>query len=198
MVYLVAGLVIFFGTHLFSALRPRTAGADLKERMGAGPYMALYSVVSLVGLVLIIYGVIESRAEIQADQILYVAPAWGRHLNYALMLLAMIALAAAYVPVGYIKKALKHPMLVAIKVWALGHLLANGELYSVLLFGSFLVFAVVDRIALKRRGDTGLPADVAVNPMGDLLAIAIGSAVYAVILFWLHGMIFGAAVWPIT
>lgn len=198
MVYLVAGLVIFFGTHLFSAWRPRTAGVDIKERIGTGAYMGLYSLAAIVGLTLIVYGVGQSRAQIQPDQILYVAPMWGRHLNYALMLLAMIALAAAYGPAGYIKKTLKHPMLVSIKIWAVGHLLANGELYSVLLFGSFLAYAVIDRIAVKRRGDNGPPADVAANPIGDVIAIVVGIAAYVVTLFWLHGMIFGAAVWPIT
>lgn len=198
MTYLVAGLVIFFGTHLFTSFRPRLAGADMRVRMGEMPYMATYSVIALIGLVLIVYGVGAAREGMQADQLLYVPPRWAQHVNYALMPIALIALVSAYAPTGYIKKTLKHPMLVAIKVWAFGHLLANGELYSVVLFGSFLAYAVIDRIAVKRRGDLGPPADLRPNPMGDVIAIIVGLAAFFAILFWLHGALFGASVWPVV
>jgi uncharacterized membrane protein len=87
-------------------------------------------------------------------------------------------------------------MLLAVKIWAFGHLLANGELNSVLLFGSFLVYGVLDRIAVKKRGDNGPGPDAAVNIMGDLGAVVVGLGVYAAILLWLHPVLFGVAALP--
>lgn len=190
---LLAGLLLFFSSHLFSAMRPRLADADIRLRMGDGPYRAIYSLVALAGFVLIVWGYGAARPD---SSLLYAAPVWGRHLNYILMPLALIALVSAYVPTGRIKKALKHPMLVAVKIWALGHLLANGDLASVLLFGSFLVFAVIDRIAVKRRGETGPPPDAPVSAAGDLIAVLAGLGIAALIILWLHPVLFGVAVWP--
>lgn len=187
MMYLVLGLVIFFGTHLFSAVRSRAPGKDLREKMGMGPYMGLYSLLSAVGLGLIIWGYGAARPA----PILYTPPAFLAHVNLLLMAFAMIFLAAAYLPTGRIKKAVKHPMLLAVKVWAFGHLLANGELNSVLLFGSFLAYGVIDRIAVKRRGDNGPGPDAAVSVMGDVGAVLVGLAAYAAIAFYLHPILFG-------
>lgn len=186
MTYLLAGVAIFMATHVFAASRPRGAG-DLKERMGYGPYMGLFSLASLMGLALIIYGFGEARP----SPILYSPPVWAKHINLLLMMLAMILLAAAYLPTGRIKKAVKHPMVLSVKVWALGHLLANGELNSVFLFGSFLVYGVVSRIAAKKRGDVGAGAAASVSLAGDALAILIGLAAYAAIAFYLHPILFG-------
>lgn len=188
----IAGLVLFFGTHLFSAIRPRAPGRNIRQKMGEGPYMLVYSLVALAGFVLIVMGYTRTGPA----PVLYDAPIWGRHLNYILMPLALIILASAYMPTGYIKKTLKHPMLVAIKVWAVGHLLANGELNAVILFTAFLAYAVIDRIAVKRRGDVGPGPDAAVNPLGDVLAIVIGLGVSAALIFYLHEVLFGRAVWP--
>ena len=99
-------------------------------------------------------------------------------------------------PAGHIKKTLKHPMLVAVKLWALGHLLANGELNSIILFGSFLAYGVIDRIAVKKRGDNGPPADLKPNVMGDVLSVVVGLGVYAAIAFWLHPILFGVPAMP--
>ncbi|MFN4024835.1 MAG: NnrU family protein [Hyphomonas sp.] len=192
MIYLILGLVIFFGTHLFSALRSREPGRDIKAKLGAGPYMGLYSLVAIAGFVLIVWGYGAARPA----PILYVPPVWMAHLNLVLMLPAMILLAAAYTPTGRIRKAVKHPMLAAVKIWALGHLLANGELNSVLLFGSFLAYGVIDRIAVKKRGDIGPGPDAPVSAMGDLTAVVIGTAAYAAILLWLHPILFGVAALP--
>ena len=192
MLYLILGLVIFFGAHLFSAFRSREPGKDLKVKLGRGPYMGLYSLVSIAGFVLIVWGFGAARPA----PILYQPPVWMAHLNLVLMLPAMILLAAAYAPTGRIRKAVKHPMLAAVKIWALGHLLANGELNSVLLFGSFLAYGVIDRIALKKRGDTGPGPDAPVSAMGDLGAVVIGTAAYAVLLFWLHPIAFGVPALP--
>ena len=191
MPYLIAGLVVFFGVHLFSAFRSRKPGEDLKQRIGYGPYMGLYSLISLIGLVLIIYGYDAARWMGS----LYFAPSWGSHVNMALMLPALIFLVAANLPTGRIKKALKHPMLV-VKLWALGHLLANGEWNSIILFGSFLAYAVIDRIAVKKRGDNGPPGDVAVSNMGDIGALVIGTGVYVAFVFHLHRWLIGVPVVP--
>ena len=192
MVLYIAGLVLFFGTHVFTAFRSRAPGQDLRQRLGEGPYMGLYSIVAIAGLALLIHG----YGKADATQVLYSAPVWGRHLNYILMPIALVALAAAYMPTGYIKIALKHPMLVAVKIWAVGHLLANGELRAVLLFGVFLAYAVLARIAAKRRGDVGPGPGAVANPVGDMLAVVVGLAASVVLILYLHPVLFGRAVWP--
>ncbi|KCZ87621.1 NnrU family protein [Hyphomonas johnsonii] len=190
MLYLILGLVVFFGAHLFTTFRSREPGKDLKAKLGYGPYMGLYSLVSLAGFVLICWGFAATRDA----GILYVAPSWGRHVNMALMLPALILLVASQLPTGAIKKAVKHPMLVAVKLWAFGHLLANGEINSVILFTSFLAYAVIDRIAVKRRGDTGPAGDAPSSTVADIGAVVIGTAAYVAILMWLHPILFGVAV----
>ena len=190
MLYLILGLVIFFGAHLFTTFRSREPGKDIKAKLGYGPYMGLYSLVSIAGFVLICWGF---GATHDAGS-LYMAPSWGRHVNLALMLPSLILLAASQLPTGAIKKAVKHPMLVAVKLWAFGHLLANGELNSVILFGSFLAYAVIDRIAVKKRGDNGPARDAAVSVMSDVGAVVIGGGLYVAILIWLHPILFGVAI----
>lgn len=192
MLLLILGLVVFFGTHLFTSFRSREPGKDLRRKLGEGPYMGLYSLLAAVGLGLIIWGYGAARP----TPVLYTPPAFLAHINLLLMAFAMILLAAAYLPTGYIKKAAKHPMLLAAKIWAFGHLLANGELNSVLLFGSFLAYGIIDRIAVKKRGDNGPGPDAAVNVMGDVGAVVVGLAVYVAILVWLHPILFGVAVLP--
>lgn len=189
MIYLIAGIGVFMGTHVFAAMRDR-GGNSLRDRLGYGPYMGLFSVVALLGLGLIIYGYGAARPA----AILYSPPTAMRHVNLLLMAIAMVLLIAAYVPTGYIKKAVKHPMILALKVWAFGHLLANGELNSVILFGGFLAYGVISRISAKRRGDLGPGPNAVVNPMGDVLALLIGLGLYAAIAFYLHPILFGVAV----
>ncbi|MEL7539335.1 MAG: NnrU family protein, partial [Pseudomonadota bacterium] len=105
-------------------------------------------------------------------------------------------LVASQIPAGHIKKLSKHPMLLAIKLWAVGHLLANGELNSVLLFGSFLAYAVFDRIMVKRRGDNGPNSDIALKPLMDLVSVLLGLGVWAAIAIWLHPILFGVVAIP--
>ena len=152
--------------------------------------MGLYSLVSLAGFVLICWGFGASRDA----GILYVAPGWGRHVNLALMLPALILLVASQMPTGAIKKAVKHPMLIAVKLWAFGHLLANGEINSVILFGSFLAYAVIDRIVVKKRGDNGPGPDAKIAVASDIGAVVVGLGLYMAILLWLHPILFGVAV----
>jgi len=183
------GLVIFFGTHYFTALRKRD-GAGIADRIGRGPYMGLYSIVSIIGFVMMAWGYAFLKPWIP----IYTPPTWGRHVTMALMLPAIIVLVSAYMrPTGFIKKAVKHPMLLAVKVWAFAHLFANGDLASIILFASFLVFGIVDRIAVKRRGDEGA-AKANPNVLGDLLSIAVGIALYLLLIYELHYMLFGVDV----
>ena len=192
MIILLIGLAVFFGLHIFSAVRSREPGKDIKERLGYGPYMGLYSLVSIASFVLIVYGFGAARG----SGVLYTPPTGLAHINLVLTIPALILLVASQVPAGHIKKVTKHPMLLAVKLWALGHLLANGELNSVLLFGSFLAYAVFDRIMVKRRGDNGPGPDAALNPMMDVVSIVVGLGAWAAIALWLHPILFGVYALP--
>ncbi|KJS28129.1 MAG: NnrU family protein [Hyphomonadaceae bacterium BRH_c29] len=188
MTLFILGLVIFFGAHVFSALRSREPGKDLKKKMGYGPYMAAYTFVSIVGFYLICVGFNATRTA----GLVYQPPSWGQHLNFALMPPALILLVASQLPTGRIKKWAKHPMLVAVKLWALGHLFANGELNSFLLFGSFLTYAIFDRIMVKRRGDNGPAPDTPVSTLADVGSVVIGIVLYVAIVWYLHPILFSA------
>ena len=192
MLMFLAGLVIFFGVHVFSAVRSRDPEKDLRARMGYGPFMGLYSLLSIIGFVLIIYGYGATRGA----GLLYTPPMIQAHINVLVMIPALILLVASQIPAGYIKKVSKHPMLLAVKLWALGHLLANGELNAVILFGSFLAYAVFDRIMVKRRGDIGPGPDATLNPMMDVIAVVGGAAVWVAIALWLHPILFGVSAIP--
>ena len=182
MLILIAGLVVFFAAHYFTAVA-RSARDGLAQRLGEGPYKGAFALVSLAGFALIILGWRSADASL-----VYSPPAFLRHATLALMPFATILIVAAYAPAGRIAAAAKHPMLAAVKIWAFAHLLSNGELRSVLLFGAFLVFAVVDRIALKRRGAaTPTPGPI----LNDGIAVVAGLAVYAAIYLWAHRWIAG-------
>ena len=125
-------------------------------------------------------------------------PVWTRHLATPLVWFAFVAFAAAYLP-GRIKRALKHPMLAGLKIWAFAHLLANGDLGSMLLFGALLAWAVAARISTKRRDevrDHGGPAAAPAGWRNDILAIVIGTALYLVFLIWLHPLLIGVPALP--
>ena len=189
--YIVAflgSLILFFGTHFFSAFRNRT-GDGLPDILGRGPYMAIYSVLTAAGFIALVWG----YAMIKPWIYLADPPPWMKHITMALMLPAIILIVAAYVPTGFIKKAVKHPMLTAVKLWALAHLLVNWDVGSLILFGSFLAFGVIDRIAVKRRGDVGA-ANAKPNVLGDLISIAVGSALYALLVYQLHAILFGVTI----
>jgi uncharacterized membrane protein len=147
MTLLILGLVIFLGIHSVAIVAPSWRDAQVVQR-GAGAWKGIYSAVSLAGLVLIVVGYGMAR---QAPVVLYTPPTALRHVALLLMLPVFPLLFAAYLP-GRIRAAAKHPMLAAVKFWALAHLLANGTLAAVLLFGAFLAWAVADRIAVGRRG----------------------------------------------
>ncbi|WDI31283.1 NnrU family protein [Hyphococcus flavus] len=184
MLLFILGLIIFFGAHFFSALARGPRGAMI-SKIGEGPYKGLYSLISLAGFVLIIFGWRGADASV-----LYSTPLWMRHVTYLLVLVAFILLAAAYLPAGKIANAVKHPMLAGVKVWAFAHLLVNGEVRSVMLFGAFLAFAVIDRIAVKRRE---APVRAAGPVMNDVIAIAVGGVAYVAVALYLHRYIAGIA-----
>ena len=192
MTIFILGLVIFFGAHVFSALRSREPGKDLKKKMGYGPYMAAYTFVSIAGFYMICVGFDATRNA----GLVYQPPSWGKHVNFALMPPALILLVASQLPTGRIKKWAKHPMLVAVKLWAFGHLFANGELNSFLLFGSFLTYAIFDRIMVKRRGDNGPAPDAPVSTLADVGSVVIGLVLYIAIVGYLHPILFGVPVMP--
>jgi uncharacterized membrane protein len=187
MTVLIAGLVLFLGAHTLTTAR--TSRACLVARLGEGAYKGLYSLASGVGLVLIVWGFGRYRS---AGYIpVWDPPSWLLPFTLLLMWFSFVALAATYAPAGRIKGLLRHPMLVAIKAWALAHLLANGDLGSMILFGAFLAWAVYDRIAVKRRGDVG--AARSGFTAGDAISLVVGSAAYAA-MFWLHPWLIGVPI----
>lgn len=185
---LILGLIIFLVPHVF--VTRRAARARLIAGMGEGPYKIAFSVVSAIGIILIAYGFARYRAAEWLN--LWYPPAWTRHLALQLNWLAMICVAAAYVP-GNIKRALKHPMLVGVKLWAFAHLMSNGDLGSVILFGSILAWAVYDRITLKRRTDPGAPPIPEGGWRRDVIALVVGTVAYVAML-WLHPIVIGVPV----
>ena len=188
MSFLILGLALFLGSHTFTTFRqPRAA---MIARLGEGGYKVAYSGVALLGFVLIAYGFGAYRAGGYIP--VWEPPTTLRHVALLLMWPAFIALVAAYSP-GAIKRRLKHPMLVAVKIWALAHLLANGDLGSILLFGSFLAWAVYDRIAVKKRELTEPKAVEPGSARGDIVAVVLGTALYVAMMF-LHPLLIGVKV----
>lgn len=184
MLGLVAGLALFFAAHTFTLFR--VARAALIERLGALPYRGLFSLISLAGLVLIVHGYGQAPAFV-----VWSPPAGLRYVTMLLMLPVFILLAAAYLP-GHIKSRLGNPMLMALKTWALAHLLSNGDLASMLLFGAFLAFGVVDLIAVKRSDRSSVV--VAPRARFDVLAVVLGLLVYAAFVMGLHRVVTGVAI----
>jgi uncharacterized membrane protein len=183
---MIIGLAMFFGVHTLTTMRSQRAA--LIARTGEVTYKVVYSLLSLVAIALIAYGFSRYRAAGMIE--VWDPPRWLRHVNNLLLWPAFICIAAAYIP-GDIKRVLKHPMLVGIKLWAFGHLLANGDLGSMILFGSFLAWAVYDRITLKRRTDPGAPDFGLGGRDCDTLAVVVGTLVYLALGFWFHPYVVG-------
>lgn len=177
------GLGLFFGAHGF-LLTPAAS------QMAAGPVRKLsVTALSLAGVVLIVLG----WGQASALGVAWTPPVWARHVTLALMLPSFILLAAAYLPAGRIKKYAKHPMLAGVKVWAFAHLVSNGEWRSIALFAGFLAYAVLARIAAKRRGDQGA-SGATPGLLGDVAAVGVGAVAYLAVAYWLHPVLFGVAV----
>jgi uncharacterized membrane protein len=183
MTYLAAGLVIFLGVHSVRIFADGWRTAQI-ARLGPGAWKGLYSVASIAGFVLIVYGFGLARA---APVLLWSPPVWTRHLASLLTLAAFILLAAAYVPGTNIKAAVKHPMVLGVKTWAIAHLLANGRLADVVLFGAFLAWAVLDFRAARQRDRAQGLAYPAVGAARDVIAVVAGIAAWGAFAFYLHG-----------
>ena len=186
MFLLIVGIIIFLGAHTFTTLRgPRQS---LTGSVGLNAYKGLHSIVSLIGFALICVGFSQYRAG-------GLIPVWSpplgmRHLTITLMWFAFVSLAAMNPSPSRIRGWLRHPMLVAVKIWALAHLLANGDLGGIILFGSFLAWAVWDRIAVKRRGDLGAPR-LSSFTRTDIVTLVVGTIAWIVMMIlhpWLIGV----------
>ena len=185
MLWFIAGLILFFAVHSISIVSDSWRD-DMAQRLGERPWRVLHGLASLAGLVLLIWGYGIAR---NGSAVLYTAPLWLRDVNYLLMLFVFPLLLAVFLP-GRIKTAVKYPAFAAVKIWAFAHLLVNGALADVLLFGCFLAWAIAGRISMKyrrRRSVPGFPETAA----NDLIAVAAGLVIYALFLFYLHGRLIG-------
>jgi uncharacterized membrane protein len=178
---LYIGTVIFVGVHLLAMLLPG-ARDRLRERMGENPYKGLFSLVSAVGLILMIYGFYTTHGALEPDDYIYTPAPWTRHAAMGLVLLAFIFLGASHGK-GYLKLWLKHPMSIGIGLWAIAHLFANGEKPAIIFFGAFLVLAVLDIILSTMRGK--LPHHEP-QVKSDVRAVIIGVVLYLVFLLGFH------------
>jgi uncharacterized membrane protein len=189
---LVLGLVLFLGIHTLTTFRD--VRAAIVASVGEGTYKILYALVALAGLVLICWGFSKYRQPGWVD--VWYPPIAMKHITIALMLPAVILVVASYLR-GKIYLTLKHPMLAGVKLWAFAHLLANGDLGSIILFGSFLGWAVYDRISLKRRADAGAPPIPVGGVMNDVLAVAVGIVAYLALGFAFHPVVIGVPVFGV-
>ena len=188
MALLIAGLVLFLGVHSVAIVAPGVRATGL-ERLGERGWKGVYALVSAAGFVLICYGFAAARRE---PVVLYTPPLWLHHVTLLLMLPVFPLLFAAYLP-GRIKAAVKHPMLLSVKIWALAHLLANGTVADVLLFGGFLIWAGADRMSVKRRAFVAPVPGAPPRPWNDAVAVIAGLALYALTVAWLHYKLFGVS-----
>lgn len=184
---LILGLVVFLGVHSVRIVADGWRSAQIARR-GLNAWKGLYSLASLAGFALIVWGYGLARTQ---PLLLWAPPRWAPHLSSLLMLFAFVLLVAAYVPRNGIKSWVHHPMLLGVMLWAIAHLLANGTLADLLLFGSFLLWAVLDFVAARSRdhaaGDPQVPGTLA----GSLVALVVGVAAWALFAFWAHAWLFG-------
>ena len=179
MLTLSIGLLLFLGVHSLQALAPQWRDAQ-RARWGEWPYRGLYSLLSLAGLALIVLGYAQARAE---PVVLWTPPKGLAHASVLLMWLSSVLLVAAYAPANHLRSRLRHPMTLSVKVWALAHLLANGHLADVLLFGGFLIWSVAVFRSARRRPATRAAAARAPSASGTVLALLIGTGLWALFLW---------------
>lgn len=189
MTWLVLGLVIFLGVH---SVRIVAEGwrTSMRERLGEPAWKGLYTLLSIAGFGLIVWGFGQTRLH---PEVLWVPPVAMRHVAALLVLIAFIFLAAAYVPGNAIKARLHHPMILSVKVWALAHLLANGKLADVVLFGAFLVWAILDFRSARQRDRAAGTLYPSGNAIGTALTVLIGIVGWAAFAFWGHQALIGVA-----
>lgn len=191
MTILILGIILFLATHMIRILAPGFRRA-MVQKFGENGWKGVHGLASILALVVLIYGWRQAPV---ID--LWFPPRGMAHLSVTLMLFAMICLVAGMLPAGHIATKAKHPMVLSVKIWALAHLLSNGDLASVLLFGSFLAWGVIARISLKRRQRAG---EVTLRPFvsakWDLAAVAIGLLVWGLFIWKLHELLIGVAPLP--
>jgi uncharacterized membrane protein len=187
MTLLIAGLLVFLGVHSLRIVADPWRGRQV-ARWGLGPWKGVYSLVSLIGFALIVWGYGVARG---APVVVWVPPTWTRHLAALLTLPAFVLLAAAYVPGNGIKAAIGHPMIAGVKLWALAHLLANGNLADIVLFGVFLAWAIADFVASRRRDRVAGTVAARGTAGRSLVAVAVGLVAWGVFAFALHGPLIG-------
>lgn len=187
MTMLVLGLVLFLGVHstriVADGWRSRTIA-----RIGEKPWKGVYALTSVLGFALLVWGYGLARHN---PVVLWTPPAGMAHLSALLMAVALVLLAATYVPGNAIKARLHHPMLLSVKLWALAHLLANGNVAHVLLFGAFLLWAVLSFRAARARDRAAHTVYPAGTPAGTAITVVVGAAAWAVFAFWAHGLLIG-------
>lgn len=193
MLLLILGLALFIGIHMLPTqpdLRRALAG-----RFGENAYKGAFSIVSALGFALIVYGYHKVQLHPGKNPVLWTAPGWGRHATMALMLPVFPLLVATYLP-GKIAGAIRHPMITAVKFWALAHLFVRGDAASLVLFVGLLGWAVFDRISLKRREAAGLVSPKTGPVRNDVIAIVAGLVLYAAFAKWGHPALIGVAIVP--
>ncbi|MGR6430106.1 NnrU family protein [Rhizobium sp. PAMB 3174] len=190
MALLAVSILLFLAVHLVRVVAPGLRRSAISA-LGRPVWITFHSVLSIATLALLVWTFAEARA---VTGMLYNPPAWMSHITLTLMLIACVCLAASALPAGYIRTKTKFPLLVAIKIWAFSHLLANGETSSVMLFGAFLIWAVVLRISLKKRVASGeVVARPFVSSRYDIFAVALGILIWAAIVFDLHETLIGVS-----
>lgn len=189
MLFLICGLVLFLGCHSLR-IGPASLRDGLLQRLGAGGFKGLYSIVSLIGFALIIWGYGQARL---TPTPVWLPPVATRHIAILLMLPALILMVAAYVPGNVLKAKLHHPMVLSVKVWALAHLLSNGNLADILLFGSFLIWAVFNFRAARQR-DRANPTEAgASKPLALILTLVLGTGAWAALIMGGHRLLIGVS-----
>jgi len=178
---LITGMILFLGIHLLPTLNPLRQ--LVLNKFSEKAYKGLFTLISVLGLILIIYGF--SSAEFIH---VYTPPVWGRHLAFTLVPIALILFAAANMP-GHIRKTLKHPMLIGTLLWSVAHLSANGDRRTLILFGGFALWALIDLISVSIRRKT-LGGGKPIHIKYDLMAVG-GGILVAGVIFYFHGLLFG-------
>ena len=186
---LIAGIAVFAGVHVF--VTQRAARARLIAKIGEPAYKISFSLLSVLGVALIAFGFARYRGTGWVD--VWYPPRWTHYIAVVLMWLAFVSVAAASIP-GRLKERLKHPLLVGVKLWALAHLITNGDLGSILLFGGILAWAVFDRISLKTRAEAGNPPIIASARSNDAVAVLIGTIIFLAFGYVFHPLWIGVPV----
>jgi len=187
MTIMIIGLVLFLGTHGIRIYADGWRSALIAKR-GEATWQGMFSVISLVGFILIIWGYGDARV---TTSVLWTPPVWTKHLAALLILLSFVLITVAYVPGTKIKSMIGHPMIVGVKLWAFGHLISNGNLVDVILFGAFLVWAILDFRTSRRRDKAAGTRYAVVGIQRDAIAVVIGLGVGLVFALYLHGMLIG-------